>query len=210
MRSKLTLVLSPLSVTAWRLIVDAGQEVEVLEWNLLWLDTKLVLQLATSSVLDTRNGIWKVITTLSWNTQRVRAASVGPHIWEGNLLGSALLEQELVVLVEEEDGECAVEETLVDVGHKVAWRMSVRLRPHGHKLPTDLLAEVADWLVVLVEDNADLVHEANLLLVVPLHGRAGGVNVREQAQNAVCGDRLSRSSGGRVRGSHCVSVEYTE
>ena len=202
-------MLSPLSVTAWRLVVDAGQEVEVLEWNLLWLNAELVLQLATRSVFDTRNGVWKVVTALSWNTQRVRAAGVGPHIWEGDLLGSALLEQELVVLVEKEDGECAVEESLVDIGHKVAWRMLVRVQPHGRKLLTDLLAEVADWLVVLVEDNADLVHEANLLLIVPLHGGARGVDVREQAQNAVCGDWLSRSSGGRVRGRHYVSVEYS-
>ena len=31
---------------------------------------------------------------------------------------------------------------------------------------TDLLASRANWLVVLIKDNADLIHETDLLLVV--------------------------------------------
>lgn len=50
------------------------------------------------------------LLSLSTTSQRVRAASVGPHLGEGNLLVGALLEQELARLrMEEEDGEGAVE-----------------------------------------------------------------------------------------------------
>lgn len=50
----------------------------------------------------------------------MRAASVGPHIGESDLLGSALLEEELVLIVEEEDRKGTVKETLVNVGHEMA------------------------------------------------------------------------------------------
>lgn len=113
-------MLSPLSITAWCLVVDAGQEVEVLEWNLLWLNAELVLKLATSSVLDTRDSVWQVVTTFSGDAEWVRTAGVGPHIRKSDLLSSALLEEQLVVLVEQEDGECAMKESLVNVGHKMA------------------------------------------------------------------------------------------
>ena len=112
-------MLSPLSIR-WCLVVDAGQEVEILKWNLVWVDAELMVELATSGVLDTSDGLCEVVSTFSWDAEWVRATGVGPHIWEGDLLGRTLLEQELVVLVEEEDGECAVEESLVDVGHKMA------------------------------------------------------------------------------------------
>ena len=111
-------MLSPLSVR-WCLIVDTGQEVEILKWNLFWVDTGLVVELTASSVLDTSDSLYKVVSSFSWDAQWMRAAGVGPHIWEGDLLGSTLLEQKLIVLVEEEDGECAVEKSLVDIGHKM-------------------------------------------------------------------------------------------
>ena len=31
---------------------------------------------------------------------------------------------------------------------------------------TYLLAEVSDWLIILVENNADLIHQSNLFLIV--------------------------------------------
>ncbi len=117
----LTLVLCPLSITARCLVVDAGQEVEVLEWHLLRLDTELVFQLAAGSVLHTRHGLGQLRATLSWDTQWMGAAGVGPHIWESYLLGSTLLEEKSVLGVEKEDRECAVEETFVDVGHQMAF-----------------------------------------------------------------------------------------
>lgn len=101
--------------------MNPRQELEVLDRDLLRLDAEFVVQLALSGTLSTHDGIGQVGTSLAGDTQRVRAAGVGPHIGEGDLLGSALLEEELVLVVEEEDGECAVEETLVDVGHEMAW-----------------------------------------------------------------------------------------
>lgn len=50
------------------------------------------------------------------------AAGVGPHVGEGDLLGGALLKEQFVLIVEEEDGKGTVEEALVDVGHEMACR----------------------------------------------------------------------------------------
>jgi len=100
--------------------VDSGQEVEVLKGDLLLLDAELVFQLALSGTLRSSDGVDQVCTSLGGNAQRVRAAGVGPHVWEGNLLRGALLKQQLVLVVEEEDGKGTVQESLVDVGHQVA------------------------------------------------------------------------------------------
>jgi hypothetical protein len=93
---------------------------EVLKGNLLLLDTQFVLELALGSSLDTGNRVFERGTSLGRDVERVRAASVGPHIGEGDLLGSALLEEELVLIVEEEDRKGTVKETLVNVGHEMA------------------------------------------------------------------------------------------
>jgi hypothetical protein len=47
----------------------------------------------------------------------VRAAGIRPHVWESDLLGGALLQEEAFLRVEEEDGEGAVEEAAVYVCH---------------------------------------------------------------------------------------------
>lgn len=55
------------------------------------------------------------------------ATRVGPHGWEGDFLVCSFLEKESAVRgPEEENTECAVEETLVDVGHEVAYGPSER------------------------------------------------------------------------------------
>lgn len=100
------------------------QEPELLDRDLLLLDAKLVVQLALRGALDALNGIRESRSGLARNTERVRAAGVGPHVGESDLLGGALLEKELVLVVEEEDGEGTVKETLVDVGHEMACRSS--------------------------------------------------------------------------------------
>jgi hypothetical protein len=110
---------TPLSITR-SLVVDAGQEVEVLEGNLLLLDTQFMLKLALGSSLDTSDRVLKSRTSLGRDVKRVGAASIGPHVGEGDLLGGALLKEELVFVVEEEDGEGAMKEALVDVGHEMA------------------------------------------------------------------------------------------
>lgn len=112
-------MLAPFAV-AGSLVVDARQEVKVLKRNLLRLDAQLVVQLALRRTLRSRNRVDQVGARLGGNAQRVRAARVGPHVGEGDLLRGALLEQQLVLVVEEEDGKGAVQESLVDVGHQVA------------------------------------------------------------------------------------------
>lgn len=52
-----TLMLAPLSV-AWSLIMDTGQEVEILDGDLLLLDTQLVVKFALSSSLDAHDRVW--------------------------------------------------------------------------------------------------------------------------------------------------------
>ena len=54
--------------------------------------------------------------------EHVRTAGVGPHVGESDLFRGALLEQEAVFGVEQEDGECAVQKTLINVAHQVACR----------------------------------------------------------------------------------------
>lgn len=56
--SLLTLVLTPLAV-ARSLVVNSGQEMEVLKGNLLLLDTQFVLEFALGSSLDTGNRVFE-------------------------------------------------------------------------------------------------------------------------------------------------------
>jgi hypothetical protein len=46
---------------------------------------------------------------------------------------------------------------------------------------TNLLAEVADRFVIFVEDNAHLVHQSDLFLIVAIQFRRAGVDVGEEA-----------------------------
>lgn len=112
-------MLAPFAV-AGSLVVDAGEETEVLDGDLLLLDAELVVELALGSALDAHDGVGEVGAGLAGDAERVGAAGVCPHVGEGDLLGGALLEEELVLVVEEEDGKGAVEEALVDVGHEMA------------------------------------------------------------------------------------------
>lgn len=50
-RCILTLVLSPLAVTR-RLVVDAGKEMEFVEWDLLCLDPELLVEFSLCRALD--------------------------------------------------------------------------------------------------------------------------------------------------------------
>jgi hypothetical protein len=88
--------------------MDTGKEMELLDGNLLLLNAKLVLELSLGRTLDSLNSIGEIGAGLARHSQRVRAACVGPHIGEGDLLGSALLKEQLVLVVEQEDGEGTV------------------------------------------------------------------------------------------------------
>jgi hypothetical protein len=67
-------------------------------------------------------------------------------------------------------------------------------------LRTDLLAGLSDGEVVLVGDNAHLVHETDLLLIVARESIAAGVNVGEQAEHVLGRDGLGRCGRGRRHG----------
>jgi len=50
------------------------------------------------------------------------AASVGPHVRESDLLSRTLLEKQFILGVEEEDGEGAMQKSLLDIGQEMACR----------------------------------------------------------------------------------------
>jgi hypothetical protein len=100
--------------------VNASQEVELVQRDLVCLDSKLLVEFALSSTLDAHDSGFQGRAGLGGNTKRVRAAGVGPHVGEGDLLRGSLLQKKAVLVVEEEDGESAVQETLLDVLHQVA------------------------------------------------------------------------------------------
>ncbi len=118
----LTLVLAPFPV-AGSLVVDARQEVEVIQRHLLLLDAQLVVQLPLCRSFDALDRIRQCGARLAGHTEGMRAARIGPHVGEGDLLYGTLLEKETVGVfgVEEEDAEGAVEEARANVGHQVAW-----------------------------------------------------------------------------------------
>lgn len=145
------LMLAPFPVRG-RKVVDAREEGEIRDGDLGGRDAQLVVQFALRGAfgaLDVRGQV--AVAGLGRVCERVRAAGVGPHVGEGDLLGGALLEEQFLGRgVEDEGGEGAVQEALVDVAHQVA----------------GFLGRGSDGLVVGVEDDAHLVHEADLLLVV--------------------------------------------
>lgn len=152
-------MLTPLSITGC-LVVYPCQELEVIDGDLRGLDAELLIKLADRRTSDTLNRLLQGGSSLPRNAQWVRATSVRPHIRECDLLGGALLKEESVLGVEKEDGESAVEESLVDVLHQVACGVSVHGGRNGasllgqicclRELLTDFLAGTSDRLVVVV------------------------------------------------------------
>ena len=65
------------------------------------------------------------------------AAGVRPHVREGDLLRGPLLQEQLVLVVEEEDGEGAVQQALVYVGHQVACARMEPNWPSAYVPPTE-------------------------------------------------------------------------
>ncbi len=60
---------------------------------------------------------------------------------------------------------------------------------------TYLLAEVSNWFVILIEDNADLVHQPNLLFIVTVKLSGARIDIWEKSQNAFSRDRLNLGDG---------------
>jgi hypothetical protein len=121
---KRTFMLAPLAI-ARRLVVYPRQKLEVVDGHLGGLDAKLLVELADRRTSHALNRLLQSCASLSGNAQRVRAARVCPHVRECDLLGRSLLEEESVLGVEEEDGEGAVEESVVDVCHEMTCSASM-------------------------------------------------------------------------------------
>lgn len=117
-------MLAPLSI-ACRLVVDAREKVEVLYRHLLLLDAQLVVQFPLRSILDASYTLFEIRARLARDHQGVRAASIRPHIGEGDFLGGTLLQKELVLVVKEKNGKGSVKEAFVDVAHKMACAKAV-------------------------------------------------------------------------------------
>lgn len=139
-----TLVLSPLAVT-WGLVVDSGEELKLVQWHLLRLDAQLVVQFPLRCALHTQDSCIQLRASLSRDAQRMGAAGIGPHVGEGNLLGGALLQEQALIGIEQENGKGTMKEVLVDVAHQVACSTGSSLAwflTAGRGPPLPLLAEV--------------------------------------------------------------------
>ena len=66
----------------------------------------------------------------------------------------------------------------------------------GEVTHTQLLAGGSNWQVILVGNDADLIHEADLLLIVAVQGIAAGVDIGEQPQDSFRRNRLRDGLGG--------------
>ncbi len=111
-------MLSPDTVR-WCKVVNLGEVLELIHRSLTWRDPKLVFQFP--GCRHTHTELLSLDFLLLKVIEGVRAACVRPHVREGDLLCGALLEQQLAIAwSEDESGECAVEETLVDILHEMA------------------------------------------------------------------------------------------
>ena len=98
-------------------VVYAREVLEAVDRRLALRDAELVLELALRcpSYADLMR-----LLELALDGKRVRAARVRPHVRERDLLARALLQEQLPVRgPEDERGEGAVQEALVDVLHEM-------------------------------------------------------------------------------------------
>lgn len=169
--------------------MDSSQELELLNWHLLILDSQFLLQLSPGRPLNTKYGIRQLRASLPRYSEWMGAASISPHPRKGNLFVCSLLQQKTTLLIEKEDAEGSVEKALVDVGHQMA----------------ELLAAGTDGLVVAVEDNADFLHETDLFWVVAFEvgalgdGFGGGDDFGEEGDHFGLGD-VEHVEGGSLGG----------
>jgi hypothetical protein len=98
--------------------VNASEEFELFEWNLLRWNTQFLLQFSLSSAQDA-----EVLSffQLRFNVEWVRANGVGPVERESDFLFRSLLEEQSSRRVEEENTECTVEQSLVNVHVQMAF-----------------------------------------------------------------------------------------
>lgn len=99
--------------------MNASEVLELVDGRLTGRNAELVLKLPRGR--DAHTELVLLDLLLRKVIKRMRATCVGPHVREGDLLRGPLLQQELAVRrPEDERGEGAMEQALVDVLHEVA------------------------------------------------------------------------------------------
>ncbi len=63
------------------------------------------------------------------------------------------------------------------------------------EMHTYLLAKVSNGLVILIQDNAHLVHQPNLLFIMTVELCRARIDIWEKSQNAFSRDRLNLGDG---------------
>ena len=105
--TRLTFMFAPLSI-AGCFVMNPSQESKIIQGNLLGLDPKLLVELPLRCSPHALDRLGKFRASLAGNAQRVRAASVCPHVRKGDLFRGSLLEKKLIIGIEEEDREGAM------------------------------------------------------------------------------------------------------
>lgn len=63
-------------------IVDSSQKLEFFQGHLLGWDSQFLVQLTDSSSANAHSGCFKGSTSFAGNTKGMRAAGVGPHVYD--------------------------------------------------------------------------------------------------------------------------------
>lgn len=150
-KNVIDLVFAPFPITGCQ-VMDPRQVFKVRDRDVCIWYSQLVIQFSDSSPLGTLDIAHQVpMACFGRMGKRMRTTGVGPHVRKCDLLACPLLKEQLLGgRMEEEGGECAVKEALVDVGHQVA----VFFRGG------------TDGVVIFVQYDADFVHKTDLLFVI--------------------------------------------
>ena len=146
-----------------RPVVHAPHVLELRRVERAGLGAELVADLANRRVLDAHrlgSGLERLVDLVDdLAKERVRAARVRPHLWEGDLRRGALLQEQPALGVEEHHREGAVADAL---------------RLAGEELVDVVLVVGAEHLVVVVEDDALVLGHEVVLRAVAFGGAVCG------------------------------------
>ena len=99
-----------------------------------------------------------------------------------------------------------MQKSLLDIGQEMTCRnLVIAIHAEVQKISehTYLLAEVADWQVILVNDNADLIHQPYLFVIVTSQRVRARVDVWEKSQDFLsCNWRSILAEGGGLSCRH--------
>src|SRR5258706_5847426 len=108
---------------ARRKVVYPCKVLHFVNGSLILRNSQLMFELATSGNFHAVLLLFDLL--LLEIVKRVRAACVGPHVREGNLLSCPLLEKQLAARGMENEGrERSMEKTFFNILHQMAWHIS--------------------------------------------------------------------------------------